>query len=134
MVLLTTGVPVEDMAVTVLQRKSPQFPQQKLPRLLISRYGLYSPGNTDGASQYFDREFYDAIFGEDLTMIGDANGDSKSDNAGFISQSGGLRWCCYELNVLGDPTMDIWTAIPTDIVATFSTKFTSWSNTNYCYN
>lgn len=84
-----------------------------------SRYGLYSPGNTDGASQYFDREFYDAIFGEDLTMIGEANGDSKSDLASFIATDEGLRWCCYILNVFGDPTLDIWTASPTAIAATY---------------
>ncbi|MFC2107180.1 C25 family cysteine peptidase [Bacteroidota bacterium] len=104
-----------------------------------SRYGLYSPGNTNGASQYFDREFYDAIFGENLTMIGDANGDSKSDNAGLISQNGGLRWCCYELNVFGDPTMDIWTAIPTDILAAYplslpmgATQITVTSDAPFC--
>jgi hypothetical protein len=84
-----------------------------------SRYGLYSPGNTNGASQYFDREFYDAIFGEGLTMIGEANGDSKSDLAGFIANDNGLRWCCYILNVFGDPTMDIWTAVPTAIAADY---------------
>jgi hypothetical protein len=87
-----------------------------------SRYGFYSPGNTNGASQYFDREFYDAIFGEDLTMIGEANSDSKEDNAGFIASSSVLRWCCYILNVFGDPTMDIWTATPTSITATYPTE------------
>ncbi len=104
-----------------------------------SRYGLYSPGNTNGASQYFDREFYDAIFGEDLTMIGDANGDSKSDNAGFIAQSNGLRYCCYELNVFGDPTMDIWTEVPTDISAIYppslplgATQVTVTTDAPYC--
>jgi len=84
-----------------------------------SRYGLYSPGTTNGASQYFDRQFYDAIFGEGLTMIGSANGDSKEDNAALIGNNQGLRWCCYELTVFGDPTLDVWTAIPTDITATF---------------
>ncbi len=86
-----------------------------------SRYGLYSPGNTNGASQYFDREFYDAIFGEELSMIGEANGDSKSDLSSFIAQSTGLRWCCYILNVFGDPTLDIWTAQPTPIAASYPT-------------
>lgn len=86
-----------------------------------SRYGLYSPGNTNGASQYFDREFYDAIFGEELSMIGEANGDSKSDLSSFIAQSTGLRWCCYILNVFGDPTLDIWTAQPSPIAASYPT-------------
>ena len=84
-----------------------------------SRYGLYSPGNTNGPSQYFDREFFDAIFGEGLSMIGEANSDSKEDLAAFIMGSNGLRWCCYTLNVFGDPTLDIWTAAPAPIVAVY---------------
>jgi len=85
-----------------------------------SRYGWGQFGSTDGASQYFDRQFYDAIFGEDITLIGDANADSKEDNVAYISShQGAIRWCFYELNLFGDPTMDIWTAIPTDITATY---------------
>lgn len=80
-----------------------------------SRYGWYSPGNTNGPSQFFDREFYDAIFGEGITGIGFANGDSKEDNVGYITSDQIGRWCAYELNVFGDPTMDIWTAVPTEI-------------------
>jgi VCBS repeat-containing protein len=85
-----------------------------------SRFGWGGSGNTNGASQYFDRQFYDAIFGEDITLIGDANADSKEDNVAYISSlQGAIRWCFYELNLFGDPTMDIWTAIPTDIIATY---------------
>jgi hypothetical protein len=82
-----------------------------------SRYGWYSPGNTNGASQYLDREFYDAIFGEDMTQIGVANSDSREDNAARILSSGVIRWCAYEITLFGDPTMDIWTAQPTNITA-----------------
>jgi hypothetical protein len=32
---------------------------------------------------------------------------------------GAIRWCFYELTLFGDPTMDIWTAIPTNIVANY---------------
>ena len=82
-----------------------------------SRYGWYSPGNTNGASQYLDREFYDAIFGEGMTQIGVANSDSREDNAARILSSGVIRWCAYEITLFGDPTMDIWTAQPTTISA-----------------
>ncbi|MBE9492076.1 MAG: T9SS type A sorting domain-containing protein, partial [Bacteroidetes bacterium] len=71
---------------------------------------------------YLDRQFYDAIFGENLTLIGDANGDSKEDNASFIAGSPYIRWCAYQLNVFGDPTMDIWTAVPTAISVTYPTS------------
>ena len=80
-----------------------------------SRYGWYSSGNTNGASQYFDRQFYDAIFGEDITQIGVANNDSREDNAANILNNPVIRWCAYEITLFGDPTMDIWTAQPTDI-------------------
>lgn len=82
-----------------------------------SRYGWYSSGSTNGASQYFDRQFYDAIFSEEFTQIGVANGDSKEDNASYILSNEVIRWCAYELTLFGDPTMDIWTEQPTDIVA-----------------
>lgn len=80
-----------------------------------SRYGWYSSGNTNGASQYLDRQFYDAIFDENMTQIGMANSDSREDNAANILNNPVIRWCAYEITLFGDPTMDIWTAQPTDI-------------------
>jgi hypothetical protein len=76
-----------------------------------SRYGWGAHSSTDGGSQYFDRQFYDAIFGEGITAIGTANADSKEDNIGYIGNDP-IRWCTYELNLFGDPSMDIWTAVP----------------------
>ena len=85
-----------------------------------SRYGWGQHGSTDGASQYFDRQFFDAIFGENITTIGDANADSKEDNVPYLSShEGAIKWCFYELNLFGDPSMDIWTAQPEDIVITY---------------
>ncbi len=83
-----------------------------------SRYGWGMHASTNGSSQYFDRQFFDAIFGEEITKIGEANADSKEDNVSYINQ-GAIRWCFYELNLFGDPTMDIWTATPTQIAATY---------------
>lgn len=84
-----------------------------------SRYGWYDQGGTNGPSQYFDRQFFDAIFGEDITKIGDANADAKQDNASYINLDPVKRWCAYASNLFGDPSMDIWTNIPTDITADF---------------
>ncbi|MBI9038616.1 MAG: T9SS type A sorting domain-containing protein [Bacteroidales bacterium] len=83
-----------------------------------SRYGWGQHSSTDGASQYFDRQFFDAIFGEDITEIGWSNADSKEDNVPFIDGEA-IRWCYYELNLFGDPSMDIWTAVPTDFAAAY---------------
>ncbi len=80
-----------------------------------SRYSWYSPVNTNGVSQHYAREFYDAIFGEGIYRIGNANADAKEDNASYLAESRTHRWVYYELNLLGDPTMNIWTSLPLEI-------------------
>lgn len=71
-----------------------------------ARSGWYhsSSTSTNGPSQRFHREFWDAIFGEDLEQIGYANQDSKEDNLHIIN-SPCIRWCNYGLNLFGDPTL-----------------------------
>ncbi|MFX0133993.1 MAG: C25 family cysteine peptidase, partial [Candidatus Hodarchaeota archaeon] len=68
-----------------------------------SRYGWGDPFGTNGASQYYDRQFFDAIFKENIIQIGPANQDSKEDNINYIDQEA-MRWCYYEINLFGDPT------------------------------
>jgi fibronectin type 3 domain-containing protein/nitrous oxidase accessory protein NosD len=72
-----------------------------------SRYGWYAPGSTAGASQYFDRAFWNAILGNNILNIGVANQYSKEENAGRITLSNLGRWCAYELNLLGDPELKV---------------------------
>jgi hypothetical protein len=87
-----------------------------------SRYGWYSPGNTNSTSQYVDRQFFDAIFGEDITVIGFVNSDSKEDNASYFTNDAYMKWVVYETNLFGDPSMDIWTDTPTDITVTYPSQ------------
>ncbi|OQX19566.1 MAG: hypothetical protein BWK75_05525 [Candidatus Altiarchaeales archaeon A3] len=70
-----------------------------------SRFGLADEeGTTNGPSQFYQRKFYDAVFGKKITNIGRANQYSKESLAGMIkSHTGGMRWVYYELNLLGDP-------------------------------
>ncbi len=75
--------------------------------IMNSRYGWYLQGSTDGPSQYFDRQFWDAVFGEGITNIGKANQDSKEDNIGFVIDNPYVKWCYYDLNLLGDPEIEI---------------------------
>lgn len=82
-----------------------------------SRYGWYSQGNTNGASQIFDRKFYDALFAKSIPEIGAANNESKEDAASFILSGRVVRWCAYEITLFGDPSMPIWTEQPVPIVA-----------------
>ncbi len=76
-----------------------------------SRYGWAQPGTTDGVSQYFDRQFFDALFGENIRTLGPMNDDAKIDNL-WAWEYPGVRWNYYEQNLLGDPSMSIWTDIP----------------------
>jgi archaellum component FlaG (FlaF/FlaG flagellin family) len=71
-----------------------------------SRYGLGAGYSTDGPSQHYDREFWDAVLGENIPKIGMANQDSKEDNAGRISNVED-RWCYYTINLFGDPELTL---------------------------
>ncbi len=67
-----------------------------------SRFGWYSPGSTDGASQQFDLSFFSQVFDDDVTSLGKALSQSKQEHVGE-STSGSMRWVYMELNLLGDP-------------------------------
>jgi hypothetical protein len=72
--------------------------------IMNARYGWAAIGSTNGASQRFHRQFWDAVFGEHITKIGKANQDSKEDII-FQINSPSIRWCYYQLNLFGDPTL-----------------------------
>jgi hypothetical protein len=74
--------------------------------IMNARYGWGSSGSTDGPSQRFNREFWDAMFNrtEGMISLGEANQDSKEDNLYRINESC-MRWCYYELNLFGDPAL-----------------------------
>lgn len=84
-----------------------------------SRYGWYSPGGTNSSSQYMDRQFFNALFDSDITKLSSLNAASKEIGASQCYQSPWFRWSYYCLIVLGDPTLDIWTAEPVDINAVY---------------
>ena len=76
-----------------------------------ARYGWGRYSSTDGPSQRFDREFFDAIFNEGVrypkkTSLGVANQDSKEDNLWRVNDVC-MRWCYYELNLFGDPQVSL---------------------------
>ncbi len=85
-----------------------------------SRYGWGDLSTTNGPSQHFDRQFFDALFAENRTTLGDMNGDSKEDCIWMIPSDNTIRWCYYELNLLGDPTLDVWTTDPSAFNPTFN--------------
>ncbi|HVO76689.1 MAG TPA: C25 family cysteine peptidase [Candidatus Bathyarchaeia archaeon] len=81
-----------------------------------TRYGWDAPGSTCGVSQFFDRRFFDAIFGQGITRLGDALEDSRIDNIPYISFDA-VRWVYYDLCLFGDPAMSVWTQTPLAIAA-----------------
>ncbi len=85
-----------------------------------TRYGWGSYSNTNGASQYFDREFFDAIFDQNIYQIGKAHQVSKEAANGIIG-SGAIRYCYYECSLLGDPSLEIWTNIPQPVTVNCDT-------------
>jgi len=85
-----------------------------------SRYGWFNEGSTEGPSQHLHREFTDALFHDKLCYIGTAHLESKIETAPWVNapgqyEEGAQRWCFYDCNVLGDPTMMIWTDEPLSI-------------------
>ncbi|GAG49194.1 unnamed protein product, partial [marine sediment metagenome] len=72
-----------------------------------ARYGWFWSYSTDGDSQRFQREYWDAVFGEMIPQIGRANSDSKEDNLAIIGRSC-IRWVYYETNLFGDPSLSFY--------------------------
>lgn len=72
-----------------------------------ARYGFFWAYSTDGDSQRFQREYWDAVFGEMIPEIGRANSDSKEDNLAIITRSC-IRWVFYETNLFGDPSLSFY--------------------------
>ncbi|MCX6667477.1 MAG: C25 family cysteine peptidase [Euryarchaeota archaeon] len=58
---------------------------------------------TDGYSQRYHREFWDAVFGENITVISEANQDSKEDN--IWRKNDFMITPYYELTLFGDPAL-----------------------------
>ena len=75
--------------------------------VMNARSGWAAIGSTNGASQRFHRQFWDAVYGENITEIGKANQDSKEDLLYQIN-SPCMRWCYFQLNLFGDPTVTFY--------------------------
>ncbi|PID92938.1 MAG: hypothetical protein CSA95_09065 [Bacteroidetes bacterium] len=92
-----------------------------------ARYGWYMPGNTDASSQFYNRCFIQALFGEEITHIGWANTYSKERETSWLEDEY-FRWTAYELNLFGDPSLDIYTAKPEPIHLTLPNTIIEGTN------
>jgi len=78
-----------------------------------SSYGWGSPGNPGyGYSDRFDATFYEKLFEDDLHHIGVTLAADKIHYVPKSRQENVYRWHQYQLNLLGDPEMSIWTDTP----------------------
>jgi hypothetical protein len=78
-----------------------------------SRYGWGSPGNPKfGYSDRFDATFYDMLICQGLQNLGAAVAMDKAYYIPRSRQENVYRWHQYQLNLLGDPEMPMWTDTP----------------------
>ena len=112
-----------------------------------SRYGWGSPGNPGfGYSDRFDEEFYHNLFSDKENNIGIVLSNAKAHFVPFSREANVYRWHQYEINLLGDPEMPVWTEKPKHITITskdtinaynpfevgFSTQNNPIENLNVC--
>lgn len=93
-----------------------------------TRLGWSAPGSTCGVSQFFDRQFFDALFGEGITGIGPALDDSRVDNIPFLSYAA-VRYVMYEMCLFGDPAMNVWTTEPSALTVEHIDSLRTGENT-----
>lgn len=71
--------------------------------VLNTSYGTYwSNTETDGPSQRYNRQFWDAYFYEGFLHAGAINADSHEDNF-FNAENDHIRWNYYTTNLFADP-------------------------------
>ncbi len=85
-----------------------------------SRYGWFNEGQTEGPAAHLHREMVDALYNEELVHLGSAFVESKIQTAPWVEapgqwEEGALRWNFYDINILGDPALRVWTTEPIDI-------------------
>jgi hypothetical protein len=89
-----------------------------------SRYGWFNEGQTEGPAAHLHRETLDAIYNDSLNMIGRSLMESKIATSPWVEapgqwEEGALRWNFYDLNILGDPALSVWTDEPITVDVTY---------------
>jgi hypothetical protein len=85
-----------------------------------THYGWYLSGQpTEGLSQSLDYEFWDGLFNHQMYHLGAAHAYAK--DARVYAATGGSDWpeyeryCLYEVTLMGDPELPLWTNTPGDL-------------------
>lgn len=78
-----------------------------------SRYGWYIPYFSGyGPSDLYDNTFFENLLIEGTSELGKALAYSKADLIPLSRADEYFRWVNYDLNLLGDPTLSVWTSAP----------------------
>lgn len=72
-----------------------------------TRYGWYMPGGTDGASQFYDRDYFKGLFEAGYPELGKALTYSRLQNLNNALASDVMRWCYMEMILFGDPSIPV---------------------------
>ncbi len=91
--------------------------------LFNSRYGwgYSSPEGALGPSGEQSKYFFRAIHQNGLYILGQVWANMQSSMVPDAQNDNYFRWCLYERNLLGDPTLEIWTEVPVNLVMTVNT-------------
>ncbi len=92
-----------------------------------SRYGWFNEGQTEGPAAHLHREMIDALYHEKINRIGAAFVETKIVTSPWVTapgqwEEGALRWNFYDINILGDPTLSLWTAEPISILTNYDNE------------
>uniref|UniRef100_A0A7V1EI97 T9SS type A sorting domain-containing protein n=1 Tax=candidate division WOR-3 bacterium TaxID=2052148 RepID=A0A7V1EI97_UNCW3 len=83
-----------------------------------SSYGWGSPGNPGfGYSDRFDFRFFYSLLKEDNHHLGEALAMAKAYFIPYSREKNVYRWHQYQLNLIGDPELPVWTRIPDTMIA-----------------
>lgn len=77
-----------------------------------TRYGWYMPGSIEGASQFYDRQFFNGLFMQGQPELGKALSFSRTENINAALAYDVMRWCYYEMVLFGDPSIAVKPADP----------------------
>ena len=81
-----------------------------------SRYGWGCPGYPgECVSDLFSQQFVNSLLVEDLVHAGLVHADAKHHYVGVAGIDDYTRYAMYELNLLGDPELPIWTDRPSPL-------------------
>ena len=72
-----------------------------------TRYGWYMPGGINGASQFYDRQYFIGLFETLNTELGKALTYSRAQNLNAALTNDVMRWCYYEVVLFGDPSISV---------------------------